>query len=90
MDVIGNRAAKAVLRSIQHYDLFIVGHPTPEETRREMVAWLKAQYPGVKILAVNPPNEQVANADYNLWQDGQENWLAIISQELAHASASGA
>lgn len=82
MEVIGNRAAKAVLSSIQHYDFFIVGDAAPEETRMAMVDWLKAHYPRVKILAFNPPNEQVANADYNVLENGPENWLSIISQEL--------
>jgi len=37
ISVLGNEAAKVLLSSIQHYDLFIVGHAAPEETRREMV-----------------------------------------------------
>ena len=91
MEVIGNRAAKAVLSSIQHCDFFIVGDGAPEQTRMGMVDWLKDHYPGVKILAFNPPNEQVANADYNVLENGPENWLSIISQELGDpASATGA
>ena len=87
---IGNEAAKVVLSATQHYDLFIVGHAAPEKTRMEMVDRLKTHYPGVKVLALNPPNEQVANADYNVRQDQPENWLPIISQELANsASTSG-
>jgi hypothetical protein len=90
MSVIGNEAAKVVLSSTQHCDLFIVGHAAPEKTRMEMVVWVKTHYPGVTILALNPPNEQVANADYNVRQDQPENWLPIISQELANsASTSG-
>lgn len=91
ISVLCNEAARVLLSSIQHYDLFIVGHSAPEETRREMVDWLKAHYPGVKILALNPPDQQVPNADYNLPQNGPENWLPIISRELANsASTSGA
>lgn len=90
ISVLGNEAAKVLLSSIQHYDLFIVGHAAPEETRREIVAWLKANYPSVKILALNPPDQQVPAADYNvpyeaLPYDAPENWLPIVFQQLANS-----
>jgi hypothetical protein len=80
ISVIGNDSAKVLLTSPQRYDLFIIGHPAPEETRREMVDWLKAEYPTVKILALNPPNQQIWSADYNVRQNGPENWLPIVFQ----------
>jgi len=75
----GNEAAKVLLSSIQHYDLFIVGHAAPESSRREIVAWLKANYPRVKILALNPPRQQMTDADYNAIQNGPETWLPIVT-----------
>jgi hypothetical protein len=90
ISVIGNEAAKVVLSSIQHYDLFIVGHEAPKETRRDIVAWLRANYPGVKILALNPPNQQILGADYNVQQNGPEAWLPIVSQQLSNSASSGA
>jgi hypothetical protein len=80
ISVIGNDSAKLLLSSPQRYDLFIIGHAAPEETRREMVDWLKAEYPTVKILAFNPPNQRVWRADYNVPQNGPENWLPIVFQ----------
>src|SRR5205085_11888417 len=59
ISVTGNQAAKVLLSSIRRYDLFIVCHAAPEETRREIVSWLKANYPRVKILALNPPRQQM-------------------------------
>jgi hypothetical protein len=88
ISVIGNEAAKLLLRSIQRYDFFIVGHTAPEETRSEIVGWLKATYPSVKILAVNPPGQSVFEADYNVREDGPENWLPIVSQELTNSADS--
>jgi len=86
ISVIGNETAKALLSSPQHYDLFIIGHAASEETRREIVDWLKAEYPRVKVLALNPPNQQVlAAADYNVPQNGPENWLPIVFQQLANS-----
>jgi len=79
MSVIGNEAAKAVLGTAQHDSLFIVGHAAPEETRREMVDWLRASDPAVKILALNPYNQKIPNADYNVPQDGPGDWLPILS-----------
>ena len=78
--VIGNDPARVLLTSIQHYDLFIVGHAAPEETRTEMVDWIKVKYPRVKILALNSPHQQLLNADYNATLNGPENWLPIVTQ----------
>ena len=55
ISVIGNDPTKVLLTSIQHYDLFILGHAAPEETRTEMIDWIKVKYPRVKILAFNAP-----------------------------------
>ena len=86
ISVSGNEAAKLLLSSIQHFDLFIVGHAAPEETRREIVGWLKAEYPGVKILALNPPHQQVLRADCNARQNRPETWLPIVAQLLGDAA----
>ena len=80
ISVIGNDPARVLLTSIQHYDLFIVGHAAPEETRTEMIDWIRAKYPKVKILALNPPHQQLLNADYNATLNGPENWLPIVTQ----------
>lgn len=81
ISVLGNEAAKLqlLLSSIQHYDLFIVGPAAPARTRREIVDWLKEQYPTVKILALNPPHQQVTNADYNVTANGPEDWLPLVA-----------
>jgi hypothetical protein len=84
--IFGNDAAKVVLSSIQRYDLFIVGHAAPEETRREIIAWLKANFPGVKILALNPPNQEMLGADYNVRQNEPETWLSIVTQQLSNSN----
>src|SRR5260370_39510127 len=48
-----NEAAKIALRADHDVDLFIVGHPSPEQTRKEMCAWLKANYPKGKVVALH-------------------------------------
>ncbi len=78
ISVIGNDPARVFLTSIQHYDLFIVGHAAPEETRTKMLDWIKVKYPSVKILALNAPHQQLLNADYNVTLNGPENWLPIV------------
>jgi len=87
ISVLGNEAAKVLLSSIQHYDLFIVGPAAPEERRREMVDWLKEKYPTLKILALNPLHQQLANADYNARADGPENWLPLVAERFADRAA---
>jgi hypothetical protein len=89
ISVIGNQATKLLLSSTQHYDLFIVGHAASEETRREIVDWLKAVYPGVKILVLNPPDQQVLSADFNVTQNSLENWLPIVTQLLERRQMRG-
>jgi hypothetical protein len=53
--VIGNEAARVVLSMPEQYDFFIVGHAADDQARKAMVSWLKTNYPGVPILALNPP-----------------------------------
>ncbi len=83
VSVVGNEAAKTVLGSPQHSDLSIVGHAAPEQTRREMVDWLKVRYPRVKILALNSADDrQLADADYNAILNGPDEWLSIVTAAL--------
>src|SRR5258707_6895977 len=80
ISVIGTDSAKVLLTSIQHYDLFILGHAAPEETRTEMIDWIKVKYPRAKILALNAPHNQLLNSDYNVTLNGPENWLPIVTK----------
>ena len=78
--VIGNERATVVLDSTQRWDLFIIGHAAPEQTRARMVAWLKANYPGVKIVALNSAFVRLREADYNVVLSGPEKWIPIVAQ----------
>jgi len=90
VSVIGNEAAKVVLSLPHNCDLFIVGHAAPEEARKEMVAWLKFKYPGVGILALNPPAiRELPGADYNVKLNGPEIWLSLIASALDRHQGSG-
>jgi hypothetical protein len=84
VSIVGNEAAKIVLSSPQHCDLFIVGHAAAEQTRKEMVEWLKARYPSIKILALNSPDHrQIAGVDYNVILNGPDEWLSIVTAALS-------
>lgn len=90
VSVIGNEAAKVVLSMPEQYDVFIVGHAADDQARREMVLWLKAHYPGVRILALNPPKiSELAGADYNVKLNGPETWLPMIATALRGPRESG-
>ncbi len=83
VSVVGNEAAKIVLSSPQDCDLFIVGHAAAEQTRREMVDWLKARYPHIKIIALSSPDHQKIDAvDYNVILNGPGEWLSIVAAAL--------
>jgi hypothetical protein len=79
ISVQDNDAAKVALRSIHDVDVFIVGHTAPEEVRKEMVAWLKTNYPKVKIVALNPSRDQLLGADYNVVLNDHDEWLSLLA-----------
>ena len=89
--VIGNEAAKVILSMKQDCDLLLVGHAAPEETRRDMVEWLKTNCPGVRILALNPPPiRELIGADYNVKLNGPETLLPIIATAMGDSGAAEA
>jgi CheY-like chemotaxis protein len=81
VSVLGGERAKILLSTIQDYDLFIVGHNAPEQVRTEVVDWLKSKYPNVKVLALNPPQEELPNADFNVTLNGPDKWLPIVTEQ---------
>jgi hypothetical protein len=75
-----NEAAKRVLTSIQSVDVFVVGHMAPEQTRKEMVDWLKVNFSRVKIVALIPSaSRQVPRADYNIVLNDWDEWLSAFA-----------
>ncbi|HET8924934.1 MAG TPA: hypothetical protein VFN26_18285 [Candidatus Acidoferrum sp.] len=80
ISVEDNEAAKRALSSSTHkVDLFIVGHTAPDQTRKEMVEWLKANFPKVKIVALNPSARQLSGADYNVVLNDWDEWLLLLA-----------
>jgi hypothetical protein len=59
-------------------------------TRREMVDWLKARYPSVRIPALNPPDHpRLAGADYNGIVNRPNEWLSIVTAAVARPARVG-
>jgi CheY-like chemotaxis protein len=79
VSVTNNEAAKAALSSVRDVDVFIVGHLAPEQTRKEMVAWLKTNFPKVKIVALNPSRDQLPGADCNVILNDHGEWLSLLA-----------
>jgi hypothetical protein len=92
ISVVGNDAAKLLLTTLRREDLgialFIVGHAAPVQTRKEMIDWLKENYPKVRILALNPSNQPIPEADYNVEQNGQAGWMPLVASVLSTLRAS--
>ena len=85
ISTLGNEAAKVALAAPRHYSLFIVGHGAPPNDRREIAAWLKAKYPQVEILALNPPSQkELASADYNVVANGPEEWIFVVEASTSY------
>jgi 5'(3')-deoxyribonucleotidase len=78
--VADNEAAKHALASIHNVDVFIIGHNAPEQTRKEMVDWLKANFPKVKIVALIPSaNHQLQRADFNVVLNDWDEWSSLLA-----------
>ena len=80
ISVPDNEAAKNALAAIHKVDVFVVGHSAPEQTRKEMVDWLKANFPNVKIVALIPSSSrQLPRADYNIVQNERGEWMSLLA-----------
>jgi len=79
ISVTHNEAAKVALSSFRSVDVFIVDYTASERTRKEMVGWLKANYPKVKIIALNPSKNQLSGADYNVVLNDHDEWLSLLA-----------
>jgi hypothetical protein len=80
ISVPDNKAAKRALGSIHSVDVFIVGHAAPEQTRKEMVDWLKTNFPKVKIVALIPSaDRQLPCADHNVVLNDWDEWLCLLT-----------
>jgi hypothetical protein len=44
-----------------------------------MVAWLKANYPKVKIVALNPSKDELIGADYNVILNDHDEWITLLA-----------
>jgi hypothetical protein len=81
ISVADNDAAKGALASIPKVDVFILGHTAPEQTRREMVDWLKVNFPKAKIVALIPSAlPQLLCADYNVPQSNWDAWVSLFAR----------
>jgi CheY-like chemotaxis protein len=80
ISVADNEAAKNALTSIHNVDVFVVGHTAPEQTRMEMVDWLKTNFPKVKIVALIPSaNRQLPRADCNVVVNDREELFSLLA-----------
>ena len=80
MSVADNEAAKRALSSLRNVDVFIVGYTAPEQTRKEMVDWLKLNFPKAKIVALIPSADgQLPRADYNIVLNDWDQWRSLLA-----------
>ena len=80
ISVADNESAKRALGSICTVDVFVVGHAAPEQTRKEMVEWLKSNFPKVKVVALIPSaNRGLPRADYNIVLTDWDKWPSLLA-----------
>ena len=84
ISVADNEAAKQALTSIHNVDIFVVGHTAPEQTRKEMVDWLKTNFPKVKVVALIPSaSHQLQRADYNVVLNDWDEWISLFGVAMS-------
>lgn len=92
ISVTGNEAARVLLTTLRRDDLniclFLVGHAATAQTRQEMVDWLWAKFPRPRILALNPPSQDLKRVDYNVLQNGPGAWIPIVASAMPPLHAS--
>ena len=80
VSVADNEAAKHALAAISNVDVCILGHTAPEQTRKEMVDWLKVNFPKAKIVALIPSAvPELLCADYNVPQSDWAAWVSLFA-----------
>ena len=80
ISVVDNETAKHALALTENVDVFVVGYKAPEQTRKEMVDWLKNSFPKVKIVALIPSaNRQLPRADYNIVLNDWDELLSLLA-----------
>lgn len=84
ISVPDNETAKHALTSTHNVDVFIVGYQASDQTRKEMVDWLKKNFPKVKIVALVPStNQQLRRADYNIVLGDWDELLSLLAATVS-------
>jgi hypothetical protein len=80
ISVADNDAAKRALASTPNVDVFVLSHTAPEQTLKEMVDWLKVNFPKAKIVALIPSaTPELLHADYNIPQRDWAAWVSLFA-----------
>lgn len=83
VSAMGSGEARQIART-RRFDLIILGHAAPDEERRKMANWLRANLPGVPVLALCPtPFQAVDYGDYQADAHNPDAWLAMAEEALA-------
>lgn len=83
VSVVGSPAARRMART-RRFDLVIVGHAGPDEERRRIAQWIKANLPRVPVLALCPaPFQAVDYGDYQADTHNPDAWLRLVQEVLS-------
>ena len=78
---LGNEEARRVLSEIAEFALVVVGWSTGDEERREMVRWVKQQYPALRVRALySSRGHAIAEGDFNSRSEKPEEWFTAVKK----------
>jgi hypothetical protein len=89
--VSGNEVARFVLyaQASPAYDLFVLGHGASNAVRMQMVTWLRARYPSIRIVALNMRGQVIDGLRYNAPSEPESAWLPTISAAVRQSRRYG-
>jgi hypothetical protein len=86
LSILGSESAKKLLEVAairpKDIDIFVIGHAAPNSERMKVVEWIRARYPLARVLAINPPDQPIPSADYNVLQGHPETWLPLLDPRV--------
>ncbi len=79
--VLGNEQARRVLTEQTDFDLVLVGWSADNETRRDIVRWLKQHLPSLRVFSLHTARAQpLAEADFNSCSENPAEWFTAVKK----------
>jgi hypothetical protein len=81
---LGNGQARRVLEDQTDYDLVVIGWSGSDTERRDIVRWVKARSPRLRVIALyGASGHEITEADFNSPSENPDEWFAAVKRAAA-------